>query len=458
MPDKIIPTITIEKLVYGGSGLAHDENGKAIFVPATLPKETVRVKVIREKKDYAEGYAEEILVPSPERRQPECPVFGICGGCQIQHLSESGQASHKNEVLSGFMRQIKQTDPFSIDPIVTSPLPFHYRLRGQFVLQKGQIGFYRRESHTLVPIDQCPLMVPAINHAISFFNAKGIDLLTKAYKGAVLPNNYDLEIQGTEAGEVLFVLRDPGNSSFSEEKMTAFFEQARMAGGTHFSLQGGIVYSQKMEASLAGHGAPARGASPARRFQWGQDFLTYPLSGGKMRVRDRTFVQVNLAMLEPLRKGVMAWADDKNARWLEIHAGAGFFTLPLSETAASVVSIEANPISVQDAEWNLAAAGRKNVQMIASLGGNAMARFPAQSFTHLLLDPPRSGMTDMELAEIVRIAPRKILYLSCHPATLIRDIKRFSDSGYRVRRVLPFDLFPQTGHLEVLVELGGGII
>jgi 23S rRNA (uracil1939-C5)-methyltransferase len=161
-------------------------------------------------------------------------------------------------------------------------------------------------------------------------------------------------------------------------------------------------------------------------------------------------------MHDLLVKGVLAWADGGESRWLELHAGVGMFTLPLAEIASSIIGVEADLQAVADAKFNLEEAGCKNVQMIADPVDTALPRFTPGSFTHLLMDPPRAGITFGTIKEIARLSPLKILYLSCHPATLVRDIRGLVAEGYQVQRVQPFDLFPQTGHLEILVELTHG--
>jgi len=440
--ERIIPALSIKKLIYGGNGLARDDNGKAIFVPMALPGETAEVKIVREKKDYAEGIVDRILTASQERCLPPCPVFAACGGCQLQHLSYEGQARHKSEIVYEFMGQIKQKEPFIIHPIMVSPVPFHYRLRVQLTVQKGQIGFYRTKSHNVVPVTSCPITIAPLNQVLAFLTRVGITLLTDAY-GGKLPEDYTVELQGTEAGEVLIVLIDTTFARFSTDKITSFFDTARAegaicaAGKTRFSLEGVILYHRK------------------KRFCLGKNYLVYNVLGKKIRVSDRSFVQVHGGMHDLLVKGVLAWADsgEQESHWLELHAGVGMFTLPLSETAASIIGVEADHQAVLDANFNLNAAECKGARIISSPVEKALPNFMPRAFTHLLMDPPRAGMTPRTIKEIARLSPLKILYLSCHPATLVRDIRGLAACGYRVRRVQPFDLFPQTGHIEILVEL-----
>jgi 23S rRNA (uracil1939-C5)-methyltransferase len=258
-----------------------------------------------------------------------------------------------------------------------------------------------------------------------------------------LPEDYTVELQGTEAGEVLIVLIDTTFARFSTDKITSFFDTARAegaicaAGKPRFSLEGVILYHRK------------------KRFCLGKNYLVYNVLGKKIRVSDRSFVQVHGGMHDLLVKGVLAWADsgEQESHWLELHAGVGMFTLPLSETAASITGVEADHQAVLDANFNLNAAECKGARIISSPAEKALPNFMPRAFTHLLMDPPRAGMTPRTIKEIARLSPLKILYLSCHPATLVRDIRGLAACGYRVRRVQPFDLFPQTGHIEILVEL-----
>ncbi len=418
---KIIPALSIEKLIFGGNGLGHHD-GKAIFIPMTLPGEVAEVTIVREKKDYAEGVVRQLLTTSPERAIPSCPVFGVCGGCQVQHLSTEAQIRHKTEIAQAFIAQVRQEEPVTSYPILSSSSPLHYRLRAQLAIQNGQIGFYQRKSHAIVPITACPLLAPPLNAALSFLAGEGMAFLTGIS---------EVEIQGTEPGELLIILIGQG---LSHNKRRSFFKLATAA-LSPLSLQGLIVYDR------------------GRRFCLGDDYLTYKVRGKTMRVSDRSFIQIHGAMHNLLVETMLGWVEDQHARWLELHAGVGMFTLHLAGQVESVTSIEANPEAVKDAHLNLAAAGIENAQLLSGRTEKHLPSFSPSEFTHLFLDPPRAGMTKQEISEIVRLAPQQILYLSCDPPTLVRDIHALHQTGYRIKRVQPFDLFPQTGHLEMLIKL-----
>ncbi len=418
---KTIPALSIRKLIFGGSGLGHYD-GKAVFVPMTLPGEVAGVEIVHEKKDYAEGIVRELLSLSEERCSPPCPVFGVCGGCQLQHLSAEGQIRHKTEMANEFVRQVRQSEPFVSYPTIPAPSSFYYRLRAQLAIQNGRIGFYRRKSHEIVPIVACPLVAPPLNAALAFLSGTGMALLTGIS---------EVEIQGTDTGELLIILIGQG---FSSDKRRLFFKSATAA-LSPASLRGLIVYDR------------------GKRFCLGDDYLTYTVRGKTMRVSHCSFLQVHGAMHDLLVETMLRWTEGKDARWLELHAGVGMFTLHLAGRARSLVSIEAHAEAVKDAHFNLSAAGIKNVRLLTGHAERLLPRFSPGAFTHLLLDPPRGGVTKREMTEIVRLSPKRIFYLSCHPPTLVRDIRALHGKEYRMRQVQPFDLFPQTGHLEMLVDL-----
>jgi 23S rRNA (uracil1939-C5)-methyltransferase len=419
--EKIIPTLSIEKLIFGGNGLGHHD-GKAVFVPMTLPGEVVEVAIVREKKDYAEGVVRQLLKTSPERSVPPCPVFGVCGGCQLQHLSDEAQIRHKTEVANEFIGKVRQEEPFTSYPILSSPSPLHYRLRAQLAIQNGQIGFYQKRSHVIVPIMTCPLLAPPLNAALAFLAGDGMASLTGIS---------EVEIQGTDTGELLIILIGQG---FSHDKRRSFFKLATAA-LSPLSLRGLIVYDR------------------GKRFCLGDDALTYKVRNKTMRVSDRSFIQIHGPMHNLLVETVLGWAEGEHNRWLELHAGVGMFTLHLAERAESLTTIDADSDAVKDARFNLAAAGIKNVQLFPGRTEMRLSSFSPGAFTHVFLDPPRGGITKKEIAEIIRLAPQRIFYLSCDPPTLARDIRSLCQEGCRIKRMQPFDLFPQTSHLEMLVEL-----
>ncbi len=405
-------TLQIEKLAQGGMGLGRHD-GRTVFVPFTVPGETVTVHIYRQKADYDEGVIETIVTASPERRVPPCPLFSVCGGCQLQHLTEAAQVQHKAEALAESLGRIGKIQNAQVLPVVSSPESFGYRRRARLTVQKGRLGFLRRLSHQVVPVSHCPLLVPSLNKAIAAIE-----------KGLPLEGLEEIELQaGDGVGDgVLVILR---GTAFSTRVAKAFFEAHRT------SLHGVVLYT------LEG------------RRCFGVDHLIYPYQERTMRVSDRAFLQVNgpvnKLMIEHLLTQVSA-----TDTVLELHSGTGNFTLPLARRVTAVTAVEGNPIAAEDASRNLR--GLSNVTLICAPVARAIEEMLPGAFTRVVLDPPREGAAAV-LPHLLRLKPQAISYLSCNPATLARDIGLLCQSGYRLNTIQPLDLMPQTGQIEVLAEL-----
>ena len=401
-------TLQIEKLAQGGLGLGR-YGGRTVFVPFTAPGETVTVRLYRQKSDYDEGVIETIVTPSPTRRTPPCPLFGICGGCQLQHMTETAQVKYKAEALAEALARIGKIQTANVLPMVASPESLGYRRRARLTVQKGRIGFLRRQSHQVVPVSHCPLLVPALNETLAAIE-----------KGLPLAGLDEIELQA--GGGVLVVLR---GGKFTPHVARAFFEAHQPL------LRGVVLYT------LEG------------RCCFGIDHLIYPYQERTIQVSDRAFVQVNglvnQLMIEHLLRQV-----SPTETVLELHSGTGNFTLPLARRVATVTAVEGNPMAVEDARRNLR--GLSNVTLIRAPVAEAMERMLPETFTRVVLDPPREGAAVM-LPHLLRLKPTAISYLSCNPATFARDAGLLCQNGYRLQAVQPFDLMPQTGQTELLAEL-----
>ena len=413
-------TLQIEKLAQGGEGFGRYQ-GRVIFVPYAIPGEKVAVTITHESKDYAKGEIAEILAPAPERRTPLCPVFTRCGGCQLQNLPEPAQVRYKSEALRDALARIGRLTRFDLLPAVASPHPFYYRTRVRLKAEGGTIGFYQSKSHNIVEIDACPLLIPSLNRIIPFIK-----------KEVPLPNLEEIEMQGADPGdEFLLILR---GEKFHLKELEALY--AKMGG--LFPLRGLIAYTKRGRRVI------------------GRDYLFHTLGDKTVRISDQSFSQVNPEVNRALIRTVFEWAAPAAGdRILELYSGIGNFTLFLSQWAGAVAAVEENPIAVEDARWNLKNAGIRNVLLHC---GSAESWFKKEGrerrvYNKVFLDPPREGAAEKTLIGIVRLAPEKIFYLSCEPATLARDLRRLSAHGYSLKRIQPFDMFPQTGRLELLAEV-----
>jgi 23S rRNA (uracil1939-C5)-methyltransferase len=388
--------IRIERLVYGGDGLGRDADGRAIFAPGALPGELVRVEIVETHATFARARLVETLEPSPLRRVPPCQYYGECGGCQLQHAAYEAQIAAKREFIREAFTRIGRIAWDAPIPVLAGP-EWEYRGRAQFKIAPGQapnhakFGFYRAGANDLCEIDACRLLAPPLNHAL--------DALRRSPEPAA-------------AKAVSFALGDADN-----------------------------------------RGAPAISASPP-----GFGFTDAPVT---QRIGEFTyahdaggFFQVNLPLVETLvHEAVLKWPDSGRTA-IDLYAGAGLFTLPLARRFETVRSVEESSASSAYAVKNCSLNGIRNVSCVnQSVERWLMGADFAQSVPLILIDPPRAGLTKAARHGIARLAPGKITYVSCDPTTLARDVRFFTDRGYRLESVVGIDLFPQTYHVETVVRL-----
>jgi len=401
-PSAAEPELSIEKWVYGGDGLGRLE-GRAVLVPFTLPGETVRVSILRKKPGLLEAALREVLAPAPERVKPDCPVFGRCGGCQYQHAAYEAQIAWKRDVLREALRRIGKLEPPEDIGIIPSP-PWGYRNRTQLHLADGRIGYLEAGTHRLCPVDRCPISSPRINEAL------------RALRGLMGSARFprfvrSLELFTNESQVQLNVLRT------QRPVARSFFEWC----------------AEQIPGAAEGS-------------------LEYPAAGFLYRVSHQSFFQVNRYLIDPLIECALGEAQGETA--LDLYAGVGLFSLPLSRRFHSVTAVESSAAAARDLEFNTARAG---LELTA-------VRSPVERFLgnleigpdFALADPPRSGLGKVVVRELLRLAPRCVVIVSCDPSTLARDVAPLIAGGYRIDRLTLVDLFPQTYHIETVVRLRSG--
>jgi len=396
--------LTIEKLVYGGYGLAF-KGDRAFFILNALPGETIRAEIIREKKNTSFGKTVAVLHPSPLRIEAPCPHFMHCGGCHLQHLDYVQQIQFKRVILEETFLRIGQIRLVDVD-VVPSP-PWHYRTRAQFKVLKRpghiQIGFFAAQSHRVWAIDQCPLLAEKLNEFLGALQTERERFLSPD----VTAGEFQIRTTGDESQWALDFVGQPPEFDFAEESST-----------------------------LVPDGN-----------------LMYQTQHGEFRVGSNSFFQVNRFLLEPLVAKSIEGASGSKA--LDLYSGVGLFTIPLSRNFKRVVAIEESPDSVNDLQENLRANGCANVQV---LGGDVsvVLRWGPEEWNDIdfvLFDPPRQGVERGVLGRLVEHQVRECVYVSCDPTSMARDLKILCAGGYRIDRTLLFDFFPQTYHFETVVRL-----
>jgi len=428
--------IQIEKLVHGGRGLAHRES-LALFVEGVLPGEQVRVQPGRIRKGYGEARLLEVVQPSLDRVAAPCPVYGRCGGCQLQHASATAQLAIKRDILAETLARLGGLAEIHVPPVVASPEVYGYRSRARLAVAAPSRGapslaYFEEGSHRPVPIGQCPLLAPPLNEAVAYLN----QLLAGSRAVASLLQEVRLGLSVT-TGEVVFqYLAERCRRAQADD----WFERVRAG---FDGVKGQVL--------IAGRGA--------QRCRWvdGDPTLTEQVGPLRLRCSDRSFMQANWKLNETLAQTVTAWGleakTDAPLRVLELYAGIGNFGLAIAREGALVTFVEGNASALADARYN---ARVNHIGRCRFRSESAEAFLPGSApgeYDLVLMDPPRTGLSKEALAGLVHLKAGRILYLSCDPPTLARDLRAMQEAGYRVTRLQGYDMFPQTMHIETLVEL-----
>lgn len=401
--------VTIERLAAGGDGVGRQGDGRAIFVPFTVPGDRVRVRIVEERRRFARAELLEVLQAGPDRTEPRCAVFGRCGGCSWQHVDYAAQVAAKRSIIQDALRRIGRFDVSDPFPFTASPNAYAYRQRARVLAVDGRLGFRGRRSHELCETAECPVLVPALARELARLAESGL----------------------------------PGRSDFPAE------------GGDEWEISAGLSGVRTLP-------LPARRGDPAGAMEMevGED---------RLHISPGVFVQANQLLLGPLVRAVcmaalpgrepMRQGDrDSLPSVLELYAGAGTLTLELARRASSLVAVEVNPASAADLRRNLRAAGLQNVAVRCEPSEAVLDLRGALTPDVIVLDPPRAGLGAPAVAALAELKAARVVYLSCDPATLARDLAGLREHGYRLAHVEGFDLFPQTAHVEALcVMTRGGI-
>jgi 23S rRNA (uracil1939-C5)-methyltransferase len=422
--------LRIEKAIYGGAGLARDE-GKAIFVPFTLPGEVVEAHIIEDRGSYANAELDSVLEASPERAATPCPYFGECGGCHYQHASYPGQVEMKVQILRESLERAHLVDIPAIFGVSGDALGYRNRIRLHVDRASSTLCYMRRGSHENLAVRECPIAAPVLQEALAAMQlTAGQWQLGEHFTEAEFFTNGD-------QSEVLLTLWSVRSKSDASDDLKRLWPQFA---GSIPKIGGAAVLSSSR--------GKTQGAMLA---QAGQQALTYKAAGEEFRVSLGSFFQVNRFLIDPLvelvimdRTGEVAW---------DLYAGVGLFARALAARFKRVVAVEAAASSVRDLRENLGG-GAHRVAAASTLEFLRRARSDGQRKPDfVVVDPPRAGLGKEITALLAEIRPAHITYVSCDPATLSRDLKSLLDSGYQLTKLHMVDLFPQTFHLESVAML-----
>jgi len=398
--------IQLEKLTYGGEAMGRLPDGRAVFVPFGLPGENVRLRLVQDKQSFARGELLEVLTASPDRIDPKCKHFGKCGGCHYQNLPYEKQLQAKAEILRDQLQRIgKIVDP-PVKPISASPLEWNYRNHMQFHLTaEGKLGFVNSKGNSTFPIEECHLPEVGIN---SFWPELQFD------------SNKDFERVSVREGreeELMVVLE-------SEKLEAPEIEIEADVSVIHLFDEHPVVIA-------------------------GRDYFVINILETDFRVSATSFFQVNTKMAEKMVEHLLAKLPvTSETTLLDVYCGVGLFSRFFAPKCKLVIGIESSQSACEDFAVNLDEFD--NVELYEGAAEEILPGLAGRfdSSAYMIVDPPRAGIEKHVLDALISIKPKVVAYVSCDPSTLARDAARLINGGYRLVEVTPFDLFPQTYHIE----------
>ncbi len=416
--------VQIEKPIYGGAFLARDE-GKAVFVPLALPGETARVRLIEQKKGYATAELKEVITQAPERTLPACPHFGACGGCHYQHADDEAQLRFKQAVLRETLERGGVASPAEIATLAGAPWAYRNRIRLAFDAH-GNPGYRGRRSHALVNIAECPIAAPLLVRS-AFAIADHVRRLAPAARPAEMALFCDAE----ESQLLVTLFRRTPNKAFFDDLARNLFADVKELAGVELVVEGG---EGRMDAVIA---------------QAGSASLTYRVAGAAYRVDHGAFFQVNRWLVDALVDRVTSGHTGQVA-W-DLFAGVGLFARRLTAAFRSVVAVESAPSSADALKANL---DSTRAEAVCASSLEFLHRQQSKQPPDLVVvDPPRTGLGPEMTGRLGKIGPPSLVYVSCDPSTLARDLRALLNNGYRLDDLTLVDLFPQTFHLETVARL-----
>jgi 23S rRNA (uracil1939-C5)-methyltransferase len=397
--------VELTNLIYGGDCMGRLADGRAVFVPFTLPGERVRLRVVEEKQNFIRAELVELLIPSKDRITPLCPHFSKCGGCHYQHMNYSKQLEYKESILAEQLERIGGIKNPPVQPINASPEVWNYRNTIQFHLDAaGKVGFLIAGSHQVLAIEECFLPQKEINDLWPLLDLEPVPGLER------------IELRAGAADDLMLVLK-------SSAEVPPEFSSDIPLSVVHIGKAGEII--------LAGNG-----------------YVVNMVAGKTFSISAGSFFQVNTSQAEAMVKHLLQELPLRSTdKVLDVYCGVGLFSAHLAERVAHCTGVELSPTACTDFVVNLDLFD--NVDLYE---GAAETILPELTLNPeiVIVDPPRSGLDRRVLDALVKMQPDTLAYVSCDPATLARDTRRLVGAGYHLEKVTAFDLFPQTFHMETV--------
>lgn len=437
--------VTMEGCSGDGSGVAR-VNGLVVFVKGALRGETCEIRLLKVRKTMAFARVERVIVPSPMRQAPTCPHFGVCGGCAFWHMEYREELEIKRLHVEDTLKRIGGLS-LPVPSILGAEAILHYRNKTQYPVSSGaggvKIGFYRARSHDVKPIDRCLIVNDAANAAA----------------GAVRlwMTEYDIPAYAEETGDGLVRHVFVRTNSLSQALICL------VVNGERLPHEDALISLLRSACPSCAGILLSINRSPGnvilgKRFKtlWGQDYLTDELFGLRFQLSVPSFYQVNRAQTLRLYETAIKYAGLTGRETvLDLYCGIGTIALCMARRAGRVLGVEIVPEAINDAKENAARNGIQNASFYCGDAGTAANALQAEGLTPdiVVVDPPRKGLSQSVIDEITALSPQKLVYVSCDPATLARDLKLLTQRGFAAKEATAVDMFPRTAHVETVVLL-----
>lgn len=434
---------------YTGEDTHGDAAGLAVFVPFTAVGDVLRCRIVKMHKQHAFGRIEELLVPSPDRAagEPDCAAFGRCGGCVWRHITYEAELRYKQQRVADALRRIGGLS-LEPQPIVGGQEWDRYRNKAQYPVCPGEsrplAGFYAMRSHRIVEQHDCRLQ-PAVfrdilEAVLRWAQKAGVPAYEEATGKGLLRHVYIRQAEAT--GEVMVCLVC---TSGKLPETARLIQDLRAAAPGLASVT--VNLNRKATNVILGD---------AGFTLWGKEAITDELCGLRFRLSPRSFYQVNRRQAEQLYALAKEAAGlTGKETLLDLYCGTGTIGLTMADKAARLIGVEVVEAAVEDARRNAEENGIGHARFLCADAGEAARRLRAEGIQPdvVVVDPPRKGCDEMVVRTVADMAPERVVYVSCDPATLARDIRRFAEMGYEARKVTPVDMFPRTAHVETVALL-----
>ncbi len=429
--------IRIDHIGTEGQGIGRTD-GMVVFVPGTFPGDEAEVRITDIKKSYATAALESLIEASKDRVAPLCPHARACGGCKFQELSYTAQLSHKESLVREALRRIGGIPEPRVLPMIGMEHPFEYRNKAQYPVNGDLVGYYRERSHQIVAVESCMLQAPPAVALLKAFRSFLKDHPKNIYRHLV--------VRTALTGEVMAVLVANKNDVSHLEELAGRLDEAVAA---PFSLESLILnVNKKADVRVMGKECHTLAGRPVIR-----DVLKTSHVHLDVEVSPLSFYQVNPSQMSALYDKVYEYADLSGTETvLDLYCGVGSIGLSLAGKAARIIGVESVQSAILDANRNAVLNGIVNAEFIRGKAEEILAkRLLGLRADVVILDPPRQGCAPELLDSVAVLSPQKIIYVSCNPATLARDIRRLGEKGYAFMEAQPVDMFPWTGHVEKVV-------